>query len=269
MSRKTPQKHGNRESKKTDIDAQIMSVTINSTHKRQLLKKLWLQRKEMLHVATVNPEFVMEARTNAQFAKALSKCTTVADGWGVVWAYRMLNDKYANAHQLGIERVTGTELTEEILKHASENNEKVFVLGGSEGVAVKAAAEMSKKYPGAQITAYQGARRVQEEMSEEGSTTIAKINSIEPDYLLVAYGSPWQDLWIEYNRPYLRTRVAIGVGGVLDEWAGVVTPCPIWLDQLGFKWLWRLIHEPWRWKRMVKVLQFAGLVLMERCKRVD
>ena len=94
--------------------------------------------------------------------------------------------------------------------------------------------------------------------------TIAKINGFEPDYLFVAYGSPWQDLWIEENRPYLRVRVAVGVGGTLDEWARVVAPCPKWIDQLGFKWLWRLVHEPSRWRRIIRVLQFGWLVLYHK-----
>lgn len=259
-------KHTQSEAKKVDDKVQIMGVVINSTQRDRLLKRIWLQRKEMLHIATVNSEFVMEARTNPEFAQALSNCATVADGWGVVWANRILSRKGSNEHAGQLERITGGELTEVMIRHAAERGEKVFLLGASEGVAKQAAVKMSTKYPTLQITAYEGARNVREEKFEEGSLTIAKINSISPDYLLVAYGSPWQDIWIERNRPYLRVRVAIGVGGVLDEWAGKVAVCPNWIDKLGFKWLWRLTHEPWRWKRIVKVIQFAFLVLKMKLK---
>ncbi len=211
----------------------------------------------MLHVATVNSEYVMEARIHQQFADVLSHCLTIGDGWGVVWAAQIL-------YGARIDRITGQALTEAILAHANETGEKVFLLGAATGVAEKAAQAMHSKYPGAQLSWYEGARTVKVEQSEEASMTIAKINGFEPDYLLVAYGSPWQDIWIEENRPYLRARVAIGVGGVFDEWAGTVTVCPAWLDARGGKWLWRVLHEPWRWKRVLKVWQFGFLVLYHK-----
>ncbi len=188
----------------------------------------------MLHVATVNPEFIMEANSNQKFKEVLGKCLTVADGHGVLWAIQILLGKQ-------IERISGTELVDEMLKHASANDEKVFLLGAADGVAQKAADAMIKKYPTLNVNWFAGAQTVKVEKDEEASMTIAKINGFEPDYLLVAYGSPWQDLWIEENRPYLRVRVAIGVGGALDEWAGLIKMCPDWIDKLGFKWLWRLV----------------------------
>lgn len=247
--------------KKTDESIEIFKVKITGTRLNQVLSKIWLQRKEMLHVATVNPEYIMEAKVSPKFASVLSNCLTVADGHGVVWASQILGDR---REERGLERISGTQLVEEILKHASEKGEKVFLLGAAGGVAEKAAEAMSRKYPGLQIGYYEGAKSVSVERSEEASMTIAKINTISPDYLLVAYGAPWQDIWIEENRPYLRVRVAIGVGGVFDEWAGVVSICPAWIDEIGMKWMWRLVHEPRRWRRILKVLQFGILVLYHK-----
>ena len=250
---KNPHKPQLQQAKKTDKSVEIMGITIFGTRKSEVLRKIWLQRKEMLHVATVNPEYVMEARVNPKFGEVLKKCLTIADGHGIVWE-----------HGGQVERISGTILCEEILEHAQQNNEKVFLLGGAPGVAEHAAELMSKKYPGIQIFWYEGAKTVRVEKNEEASMTIAKINGISPDYLLVAYGSPYQDLWIEENRPYLRVRVAMGVGGVFDEWANIVKPCPDWIDQLGMKWLWRLTHEPWRIKRIMRVFHFAWLVLYHK-----
>jgi len=243
--------------KKMDKSVQIFGVTIFGTQMRQVLSKVGLQRKGMLHVATVNPEYIMEARGNSQFREILTHCLTVADGHGVVWALRLAQGKQ-------IERISGVELAEEILKLADERGEKVFLLGAQTGIAEKAALEMASKYPHAHFMSYAGAQTVKVEKSEEASMTIAKINGFEPDYLLVAYGSPWQDIWIEENRPYLRVRVAMGVGGTLDEWAGVVANCLARMDKIGLKWMWRVLHEPWRWKRVVKVLQFGTLVLYHK-----
>lgn len=243
--------------KKIDKSVEIFGTTITGTHLKIVLSKIWLQRKEMLHVATVNPEFVMEAKKNEKFKNSLSKCLTVADGHGVIWAINIL--KY-----IQVDRISGSELVETILEHANENGEKVFLLGAGPGVAEKAAKKMQLKYPDLKITWFAGAATVKVEKDEEVSMTIAKINGIEPDYLFVAYGSPWQDIWIEENRPYLRVRVAMGVGGVLDEWAGMVKLCPAWVDRIGMKWLWRVVNEPWRIGRIAKVFYFGILVLYHK-----
>lgn len=255
---KTTQKTGELGEKRPDISIQIFDVPISGTHTSLVLKKIYSQRKVLLHVATVNPEFIMESRRNPRFKDILAHCgLTVADGWGVVWAAQIL-------HGATIERMTGVELVSDILSHASARGEKVFLLGAQPGVAAKAAEEMKRRHRNLEIAWYEGAQTVQVEKSEEASMTIAKINAFEPDYLLVAYGSPWQDIWIEENRQYLRARVAIGIGGVLDEWAGVVRAAPQWVDSAGLKWLYRLVTQPWRWKRVMNVLYFGVFVLYHK-----
>lgn len=257
---KSSLKSNNSVVKKVDESSTIYGVTIFGTQLNEVLRKLWLQRKEMLHVATVNSEFIMEARRNELFRSILSRCLTVADGYGVVWAAKILYNQT-------IERITGDELVEQILRHAELNREKVFLLGSAPGVAQRAAFAMQTKYPQIKIESYSGAESVEYERKDEASMTIARINAFEPDYLLVAYGNPVQDIWIEENRPYLRARVAIGVGGVFDVWAGIAKPCPAWMDSLGLKWLWRVAHEPTRFGRILKVWQFGFLVLIEKLRR--
>lgn len=257
-------KTSNRDNKKTDLPIEIMDVTITGTHIDRVLRKIWLQRKEMLHVATVNPEFVMEARENRRFRECLTNSLTVADGWGIVWASKLQGE----SSMVKVDRISGAWLAEQIVAHAEKEGEKVFLLGAAPGVAELAASNLRKIYPQLQISWYSGAQTVRVEKNEEASMTIARINAYEPDYLLVAYGSPWQDVWIEDNRPYLRVRVAMGVGGVLDEWAGKVPVCPAVLDRLGLKWLWRLLTQPWRLPRIMRVFKFGIMVLWTRLKRL-
>lgn len=245
--------------KRLDKSVEIFGVEVNGTQKSRVLRRIWLQRKKMLHVMTVNSEFVMEARDNPIFRQTLEKAELkIADGWGIKWAAQILS--------LGkVERISGIELVEEILKRADEEEEKIFLLGASPGVAEQAARQMKKQYPRISYDWFEGARTVKLEQKEEASMTIAKINGFEPDYLLVAYGSPWQDIWIEENREYLRVRVAIGVGGTLDEWAGVVRACPSWIDKMGAKWLWRWLSQPkLRTSRILKVFKFAYLVWRQK-----
>lgn len=246
--------------KKIDRHVEILGVRVTGTEKDRVLRRIFLQRKNLLHVATVNSEFIMQARKSKKFAEVLAQADeTVADGWGVVWAARIL-------HGVWISRITGVELVDLVLERAATEKKKVFLLGAGSGVAEKAASAMQKEYPGVEIGVYEGSRNIKKEERAEMGLTLAKINSFEPDFLLVAYGSPWQDFWIEENREYLRAKVAIGVGGVLDEWAGVVRKCPKFLDRMGLKWLWRLVQDPWRWKRQLNIWHFVMLVWWEKIK---
>ncbi len=249
---------------KKNIDKSVLigNVNISGTHKNQVLRKLYLQRKNLHHIVTVNPEFVIEARRNPKFEDVLACANErVADGWGVVLAARIL-------YGVKLPRISGDFLVEKILSHSGEHGKKVFLLGGGEGVAEQAAREMRRVYPGLRVEYYEGSRRVAREKREEAGLTLAKINAFEPDYLLVAYGSPWQDIWIEENREYLRAGVAVGVGGILDEWAGVVKKCPKLLDKIGLKWMWRLFWQPWRWRRVARVFWFGLLVAGWKTRQV-
>lgn len=253
-------------SKKIDLSVEILGVTVSGTNRNRVLRRILLQRKNLLHLATVNPEFVMQAKNNKKFAKVLEDSeVTVADGWGIVWAARILKSRK-------IDRITGVDIVNEILKWSQEQysdtgkKTKIFLLGAREGVAEQAAKAMTKKYPDVNVGWYEGARHVVSEKRAEMGLTLAKINGFEPDFLLVAYGSPWQDIWIEENREYLRARVAMGVGGTLDEWAGKSKPGPAWMDKVGLKWLWRLMTEPWRFARQKSIWKFAILVWWEKLK---
>jgi N-acetylglucosaminyldiphosphoundecaprenol N-acetyl-beta-D-mannosaminyltransferase len=82
--------------------------------------------------------------------------------------------------------------------------------------------------------------------------------------LLVAYGAPAQDLWIARHKEALAVPVAIGVGGSFDFIAGRAKRAPAWLRRIGLEWLHRLVHEPWRWQRMLALPKFAILVLRQR-----
>lgn len=240
--------------KRIDSKVDIVGVSISGTDKQRVLRRIFLQRKDLLHVATVNPEFVIEAKRNPKFAMALEDADeTVADGWGIVWAARILYSRK-------IPRISGHLLVDKILERSVEDGKKVFLLGAAPGVAELAAEQMERVFPGLDVGWYEGSSNVRAERRDEMGLTLAKINSFEPDFLLVAYGSPWQDLWIEENREYLRAGVAIGVGGVLDEWAGLVGRAPRLIDLMGLKWLWRLILQPRRWRRQISLLQFMILI---------
>jgi N-acetylglucosaminyldiphosphoundecaprenol N-acetyl-beta-D-mannosaminyltransferase len=89
----------------------------------------------------------------------------------------------------------------------------------------------------------------------------------QPDILFVAYGHPRQDMWIESHRHELPVKVAMGIGGAFDFVTGVAQRAPLWMQRLGLEWLHRLIRQPWRWRRMVKLPIFALQVIGQVVRR--
>ncbi len=98
---------------------------------------------------------------------------------------------------------------------------------------------------------------------DEWPAIFSRLAAAVPDILFVAYGHPRQDFWIDRHRAELSAAVAIGVGGAFDFVAGVAQRAPLWMQRLNLEWLHRLITQPWRWRRMLKLPVFAGLVLWQ------
>lgn len=211
-----------------------------------------LDRGERTFVITANPEFVMLARREADVARVAREADiVVADGTGVVVASRLLGDPLA--------RVPGRLLVNALVPEVAARGASVFLLGAAPGVAERAAETLRVREGRLRIAGcYAGT-------AEDDADTASRVRASAPDVLLVAYGMPKQESWIARNLPSLPTvKVAIGVGGVLDQLAGVQRVPPALLHRLGLEWLWRLMREPWRWRRQRVLPLFALLVLRRR-----
>jgi len=208
-------------------------------------------------IATVNPEFVMEARRNPAFRAVLEQADLcLADGVGLLWAARRQG-------QVLPERVTGSDSVPLIARRAAEAGWRLFLLGAGPGVAEAAARILSSRYPGLQVVGtFAGSPA-----DEEAQGIIARIRQARPDVLFVAYGAPAQDLWIARHREAPGVPVMMGVGGAFDHIAGVRRRAPLWVQRLNLEWLFRLITQPWRWRRQLALPQFAWLVLTARTAR--
>jgi len=207
-------------------------------------------------MVTVNTEFVMAAQKDAKF-KAIINATALAlpDGFGLLWASRFLG------HPLK-ERVTGVDTVQRVAELAARKGYRLFLLGAAEGVADLCAQRLSNQYPNLQIAGtYAGSPALEEEKE-----IVALVKQARPDILFVAYGAPQQDKWIARNLDRLGVPLAMGVGGAFDFIAGVAVRAPRWVQRLGLEWLHRLYREPWRWKRMLALPRFVGLVILRRAK---
>jgi N-acetylglucosaminyldiphosphoundecaprenol N-acetyl-beta-D-mannosaminyltransferase len=202
-------------------------------------------------ICTVNPEFIMAAQRDEAFRDVINNAALCPpDGVGVLWAARRLG------HPLR-ERVGGTDMAERIAARAAQLDWRMYFLGAAPGVAEQAATVLQTRYPGlAVVGTFAGSSTPSEE-----NAIVERIRAARPDVLLVAFGAPMQDVWIARNQPRLQVPVAMGVGGAFDFIAGVTRRAPRWVQRLGFEWLHRLIHEPWRWRRQLALPRFVWRVL--------
>ncbi|MEP6694093.1 MAG: WecB/TagA/CpsF family glycosyltransferase [Chloroflexota bacterium] len=213
-----------------------------------------LDAGERTFVVTANPEFVMLARSEGEVARiARDADLVVADGSGVVAASRLLGDP--------LPRVPGRVLVDALVPHFAQRRSPVFFLGAAPGVAERAAAELRRRAPGFVVA---GVDAGSAEPADD-ALSLERVRGIGAQVLLVAYGMPKQERWIARNLASLpNVRLAIGVGGVFDQLAGVQRVPPAALHAIGLEWLWRLAREPRRWRRQRVLPMFALLVLRKR-----
>ena len=213
-----------------------------------------LDAGERTFVITANPEFVMLARRDESLARtARDAQLVVADGSGIVAASRLLGD--------ALPRVPGRLLVDAVVPHLAQRRSPVFFLGAAPGVAERAAAELRRRAPGLVVAGVHAGSAE----PEDDAVSVAWVRDSGAQVLLVAYGMPKQEQWIARNLASLpAVRLAIGVGGVFDQLAGVQKLPPAALHAIGLEWLWRLAREPRRWRRQRVLPLFALLVLRKR-----
>ncbi len=208
-------------------------------------------------ICTVNPEFVMEARRNPQFAAVLEGADLcIADGVGLLWAAKRLGQPLP-------ERVTGSDGVPLIAERAAQKGWRLFLLGAGPGVAERAAIVLAERYPGLQVVGtYAGSP-----WEADAPEIVERLRTIRPDVLFVAYGAPKQDFWIARYGAAAGVPAMMGVGGSLDFIAGVQKRAPRWVRRINLEWLYRLITQPWRWRRQLALPRFVWAVMRETGRR--
>ena len=214
-----------------------------------------MEERRHAYVVTPNPEIILESQKNEKLASAVKSADMVLpDGVGVIYASHILGTPIKN-------RIPGIDFASALMARISENGRKVFLLGAKPGVAELVGERLAERYPGLVICG------VNDGYFEEEDTEfiIEKINSASPDLVLVCLGSPKQEIWMKNNAELLDTGLLIGLGGALDVYAGVVERAPRKWRSMGLEWLYRLIREPKRIKRMVKL---PGVIVAAAWRRI-
>jgi len=228
----------------------LLGVKIDNLNNRQILDKVreYLDSSGWHQLATVNPEFLVAAQHNNRFKNILNECDiNIADGFGIKIGSILTG-------QTPPPRLAGVDLIWQIFELCEEKKCSVLLLGGQPKIGERAKVKILKKYPNLNIQTIAGGKikyHAENKNWWQNSEILSKIKKLEPTVIMAALGHPKQELWLydhQAKMPFVK--VGIGIGGSLDFISGYIRRAPYVFRYLGLEWLWRLIQEPKRLKRI-------------------
>jgi N-acetylglucosaminyldiphosphoundecaprenol N-acetyl-beta-D-mannosaminyltransferase len=234
------------------MQARVLGVRVDCLDMRAALERVEQLVDAGGHhlIATVNPEFIMRAHREREFARVLESADLcLADGSGVVWAARRQGCAMSGP-------VPGVDMIPPLAAMCARRGFRLFLLGAAPGVAAELASRLRTEHPRLEVAAHPGSP---DPSSDDETSRL--IRAHQTQVLLVAFGAPKQELWIDRMEDRTGVAVAMGVGGAFDYLTGRVPRAPLWMRRAGFEWLHRLIHQPWRISRMAVLPVYAVKVL--------
>jgi N-acetylglucosaminyldiphosphoundecaprenol N-acetyl-beta-D-mannosaminyltransferase len=239
----------------------ILGITILPETKKTILEKILLyidKPSGFFHIISLNPENLVVTTENALFKKIVETAQIkIVDGVGVVMAGRWLGVEVG-------ERVTGVGLMEDMIKMASDRRLRVLMIGGKENLALHLAECYSTKFPEAKFKGIQGVVDIKKPNNEEEGGIFSIVTAYKPHFVFVAFGSPDQELWIARHKKEFSGCVVMGVGGAFDYLSGNFRRPPIIIQKIGLEWLYRLLLQPWRWRRQLRLIKFLWLIIRNK-----
>ncbi|MCP1492507.1 N-acetylglucosaminyldiphosphoundecaprenol N-acetyl-beta-D-mannosaminyltransferase [Peribacillus frigoritolerans] len=205
-----------------------------------------LMNQEKTFVVTANPEIVEYANEHKDYKDIIISADYITpDGVGIIMASKWLNQPLQ-------ERITGFDLMNELFRVADEKALKVYLLGAEENVIEAAALKVKELYPGLELVGYNhGYIDIKDDVLPKS------IAELEPDIILTALGFPRQEKWVSRHYALFNKGLFMGVGGSFDVLAGKVNRAPVFWQKMRLEWLYRLIQQPSRWKRMLALPRFV------------
>lgn len=207
-----------------------------------VIESAW-ENERSLQVVTLNAEMVVAAQQDAELDRIIRHAhLIVPDGAGVVWAVKLNGQT--------IDRLPGIELAAAALGRAAMSGRRVALLGGKPEVMEILPEVLASRFPGLKIVA---ARHGYFSLDDE-ERLVDELVKQAPELILVALGVPKQEYFIDRWQSSFPKSVMIGVGGSFDVWTGQVKRAPKYMRVLNLEWLYRLLSEPWRSKRILSCL---------------
>ena len=231
---------------------EILNFFFNSLKKNELLSHLYkkINNKEKTFLVTANPEIVMYANKDAGYKDIIQGADyLIADGYGIILASKILGNPLP-------ERIPGFEIMTALLEEGNLQGWSVYFFGAKEEVVSKAVTTIEERYQNLTIAGYHNGY-----FNWNDTYVQEEIKATEPDLIFVALGFPKQEQWISSNISHFNKGIFIGLGGSFDVLAGEVKRAPLIWQKLNLEWLYRLIKQPSRWRRMLALPHFILKVM--------
>lgn len=240
---------------------QILGVTISDELSDNILENIergLSARKKFVHVVSINPENILLTLNDPIFKRIVDEAEySINDGVGIVLASQMLFGSI-------VPRLTGVDLMEKLIKAASKESLRVLLIGGKPKLAESLSDCYNRSYPASKFSGVVGFKDIRTPSTIEQQELLSIVAAVRPHLMFVAFGSPYQEKWIYKNRASLQGVTCIGVGGAFDFLSGRVNRAPKLIRRIGLEWFFRLVHQPWRWKRQLQLPIFIWLVLKQK-----
>ena len=213
-----------------------------------------LRGEKAAYVVTPNAEIAYEALHDGQLREMLNGADLMLpDGAGVVLASKLLRTPVK-------QKVAGVDFAAGLLGILERNGQSLYLLGGKTGIGELAAQKMLEAHPQLRIAG------IADGYFQDEAPVIAKINASGADALFVCLGAPKQERFMVQHRQELHVHLMAGLGGSLDAFAGTVQRAPAWMIRLNLEWLYRLIREPKRFRRMLRLPKYLWAVMLKRIR---
>jgi N-acetylglucosaminyldiphosphoundecaprenol N-acetyl-beta-D-mannosaminyltransferase len=258
----------------------ILEISVTISPKKEILeeleKRLFSVEKsasKTIRIVTPNPEQLVLAQHDKQFIKILNRAdVAVPDGIGLVWAHGVLGEKDS------LTRIPGVELMGNLVGLAAKKRVTIALIGGRDSLAIDALKCLQVEYPSLEGVAH----AFLEVEVEDGKLKTDRSDDLEKHIddlvheleqrrvrmVFIALGAPKQEYLMEAlaarMKKFAQPVILMSVGGSFEIIAGRIPRAPQWMRSFGIEWLWRLLREPWRWKRQLALIEFVWLIFKKR-----
>ena len=227
----------------------ILGIDVCITNYDQLFENIVsdIDKNKKAFVVAINPEKVLKARHDKQFKNILNSADyQIPDGIGIIWASKIKNGRINK-------RITGIDAMIMLCDLSSKKGYRVFLYGAEENVIHQTEINLKKQYPNLQIVGTMNG------YEKNNKKIIDSINKSKADIIFIGTGSPRQERWIYNNMNNTCVKIFQGVGGSFDVISGKSKRASKLLQNMGLEWLYRLVKEPKRFFRQLKLIEYLFL----------
>nr|WP_246578957.1 WecB/TagA/CpsF family glycosyltransferase [Clostridium algidicarnis] len=231
------------------IVIEILGYPIYSGYKKEILNDIEeiVRSEGCVHIVSGNPEVLYQGL----FEKPLYENFTskrsliIPDGVGVIFSAKVKGLKVK-------EKIAGIEVMQDIISYCNRKNKSIYLLGSKDSIVIKCKTNIEATYKDINVVGYKDGYFDLDNCDD----IIEDINKCNPDVLFVAMGCPRQERFIIKHMDKLHCKLFMGVGGSFDILAGELKRAPKWMITFGIEWLYRILKEPFRIKRMKSIPKF-------------